>query len=408
VIDLGKQVPVQTILAKAQEMGADAIGLSALLVSTSKQMPACVAELHRAGLRYPVLIGGAAINRNFGRRAALLGDEQVYEPGVYYCKDAFEGLDTLNALMDPARRGALVERVRREALEFREKAPGLEARAAAQQGGFRVKVAPATSIPAPPFWGARVTPTSEVPFAGMFAGMDLKTLYRLHWGARGSGPEVERLIREDFEPRRLRLEREAEALGWLEPRAAYGYFPCRSEGQALLVYDPSAFAPGALEPRGRVEELVRFDFPRQADREGLCLSDYFLPVESGRFDVVAFQVVTVGGRVDELGERLNAAGEYAEALFTHGLGVSAAEGLAEWHHRKVRAELALGEERGKRYSFGYSACPDLADQQKLFRLLAPERAIGVTLTSAWQIVPEASTSAIIIHHPEAMYYMVRE
>ena len=124
--------------------------------------------------------------------------------------------------------------------------------------------------------------------------------------------------------------------------------------------------------------------------------------------MVAFQVVTVGGRVDELGERLNAAGEYAEALFTHGLGVSAAEGLAEWHHRKVRAELALGEERGKRYSFGYSACPDLADQQKLFRLLAPERAIGVTLTSAWQIVPEASTSAIIVHHPEAMYYMVRE
>ena len=411
VIDLGKQVPVQTILAKAQEVGADAIGLSALLVSTSKQMPACVAELHRAGLRYPVLIGGAAINRNFGRRAALLGDEQVYEPGVYYCKDAFEGLDTMNALMDPAQRAALVGRVRREALEFRAQAPGLAARAAAsaaQQGDFRVKVSREIGIPVPPFWGARVTPTSAVPFAGMFAGMDLKTLYRLHWGARGSGAEVERLIREDFEPRRLRLEREAETRGWLEPRGVYGYFPCQSEGQDLVICDPAAFAPGALVPRGKTGELVRFTFPRQAEREGLCLSDYFLPVESGRFDVVAFQVVTVGGRVDELGERLNAAGEYAEALFTHGLGVSAAEGLAEWHHRKVRAELALGEERGKRYSFGYSACPDLADQQKLFRLLAPERGIGVTLTSAWQLVPEASTSAIIVHHPEAMYYMVRE
>jgi 5-methyltetrahydrofolate--homocysteine methyltransferase len=411
VVDLGKQVPVQAILAKAQEVGADAIGLSALLVSTSKQMPACVADLHRAGLAYPVLIGGAAINRDFGRRTALVGDEQVYEPGVYYCKDAFEGLDTLNALMDPERRAELVGRVRREALEFRAEAPGRAARAAlaeAQQGGFRVKVSRGIDIPAPPFWGTRLTPTSEVPFAGMFAGMDLKTLYRLHWGARGRGAEVERLIREDFEPRRLRLEREAEALGWLEPRAVYGYFPCQSAGEDLVVYDPAAFAPGALEPRGGVEEVLRFRFPRQTAREGLCLSDYFLPAGSGRFDVVAFQIVTVGGRVDELGERLNAAGEYAEALFTHGLGVSAAEGLAEWHHRKVRAELGLAAERGKRYSFGYSACPDLADQQKLFRLLAPESAIGVTLTSAFQLVPEASTSAIIVHHPEAMYYMVRE
>ena len=411
VIDLGKQVPVQTILAKAREVGADAIGLSALLVSTSKQMAACVAELHRAGLPYPVLVGGAAINRNFGRRAALVGEEHVYEPGVFYCKDAFEGLDTMNALMDPTQRAERVERVRREALEFREKSAEHEARAAAsavQQGGFRVKVSREAGIPVPPFWGPRVTPTSEVPFAGMFAGMDLKTLYRLHWGARGSGAEYERLIREDFEPRRLRLEREAETEGWLEPRAVYGYFPCQSEGQDLILYDPAAFAPGALGPRGKIEESVRFTFPRQTDREGLCLSDYFLPVESSRFDVVAFQVVTVGGRVDELGERLNAAGEYAEALFTHGLGASAAEGLAEWHHRKVRAELGLGEERGKRYSFGYSACPDLADQQKLLRLLAPERAIGVTLTSAHQLVPEASTSAIIVHHPEAMYYMVRE
>jgi 5-methyltetrahydrofolate--homocysteine methyltransferase len=358
-----------------------------------------------------VLIGGAAINRNFGRRAALVGEEHVYEPGVYYCKDAFEGLDTMNALMDPAQRAALVGRVRREALEFREQAPGLEARAAAsaaQQGDFRVKVSREAAIPVPPFWGARVTPTSEVPFAGMFAGMDLKTLYRLHWGARGSGAEYERLIREDFEPRRLRLEREAGTQGWLEPRAAYGYFPCQSEGQDLVIYDPAAFAPGALDPAGKVEERVRFHFPRQDTREGLCLADYFLPAASGRYDVVAFQIVTVGGRVDELGERLNTAGEYADALFTHGLGVSAAEGLAEWHHRKVRAELGLGEERGKRYSFGYSACPDLADQQKLFRLLAPERAIGVTLTSAYQLVPEASTSAIIVHHPEAMYYMVRE
>jgi 5-methyltetrahydrofolate--homocysteine methyltransferase len=411
VHDLGKQVPVQSILEQARELDAAAIGLSALLVSTSKQMPACVAELHRAGLRLPVLIGGAAINRNFGRRAALVDGEHVYEPGVYYCKDAFEGLETLNLLMDRVEGPKLVERVRREALEFREQAAGLEARAAAAAAGQRgpaAAVARDVAIPAPPFWGARVTPAEAIPFAGMFAGMDLKTLYRLHWGARGSGAEYERLVREDFEPRRLRLQREAEERRWLEPRAVYGYFPCQSEREDLVIYDPSGFTPGSLDPRGRIEELVRFTFPRQTSREGLCLSDYFLPAESSRFDVVAVQVVTVGGGVDELGARLNADNAYAEALFVHGLGAAAAEGLAEWHHRQVRRELGLEDERGKRYSFGYSACPDLGDQLKLFRLLGPEAAIGVTLTSAFQLVPEASTSALIVHHPEAAYFLVKE
>ncbi|MBI1797715.1 MAG: methionine synthase [Candidatus Eisenbacteria bacterium] len=410
VFDLGKQVPVTTILDKAREVGADAIGLSALLVSTSRQMPVCVAELHRAGLELPVLIGGAAINRNFGRRAALVDGETFYGPGVFYCKDAFEGLDTVDQLVDPKRRGALVERIQHEAFEFKTKTAVLDARAeqsAAQQRDFKVEVDRSVSIPAPPFWGARVTDPAAIDWEAMFAAMDLKTLYRLHWGARGSGPEVERLIRETFEPTRLALQREAKEQGWIEPRACYGFFPCQSEGQDLIVYDPAAFAAGSLTPRGKLEEIVRFTFPRQTEREGLCLSDYFLPAATSRFDVVAFQIVTVGGKVDELGEALNARGEYAKALYAHGLGVSAAEGLAEWQHRRVRAELGLDAERGKRYSFGYSACPDLADQAKLFRLLGPEQAIGVTLTSAYQLVPEASTSAIIVHHPAAMYYMVR-
>ena len=410
VFDLGKQVPVTTILDKAREVDATAIGLSALLVSTSKQMPICVSELHRAGLKVPVLIGGAAINRNFGRRAALVDGEVFYEPGVYYCKDAFEGLDTVDALVHPDRRRALVERVRHEAFEFKTRAADHEERAresAARQQDFKVQVDRNVTIPVPPFWGARVTPTAEVDWEGMFAGMDLKTLYRLHWGARGSGPEVERLIREDFEPRRLALQREARAERWLEPGAVYGYFPCQSDGQDLVIYDPAGFADGSLMPRGKLEEIVRFTFPRQTEREGLCLSDYFMPRETSRFDVVAFQVVTVGGRADELGQKLDARGEYANALFTHGLAVAAAEGLAEWHHRRIRAELKLDPERGKRYSPGYSACPDLADQSRIFRLLDPAGAIGVTLTSAYQLVPEASTSAIIVHHPAALYYLVR-
>ncbi len=411
VFDLGKQVPVQTILDKAVEVDATAIGLSALLVSTSKQMPIIVSELQRLGRKVPVLIGGAAINRNFGRRAALVDGEVFYEPGVFYCKDAFEGLDTMNALTDAAEAPKLVERVKREAFEFKTKSVELEARAAAsseRQKDFKVNVSRDVDVPAPPFWGARVTPTAAIPFDGMYEGMDLKTLYRLHWGARGNGPEVDKLIAEDFEPRRLKLQREAKEKGWLRPIASYGYFPCQSDGQDLVVYDHTAFTPGSLTPRGKIEEVLRFTFPRQADREGLCLSDYFVPTDSSKFDVIAFQVVTVGPGADELGGALNKRGEYADALFIHGLAMAATEGLAEWHHRRIRAELGLGEDRGKRYSFGYSACPDLGDQAKLFTLLKPDESIGVALTSAFQLVPEASTSALVVHHPQALYYMVRE
>ena len=317
----------------------------------------------------------------------------------------------MNALIDPVEGPKLVERVKREAFEFKTKAADLAARAeqsSAQQRDFTVTVSRDVVVPPPPFWGAKVTPTKAVSFAGMYAGIDLKTLYRLHWGARGTGAEFDKLIREDFEPRRLQLQKDAQEKGWLRPTAVYGYFPCQSEGQDLVVFDPTAFTGGSLTPRGKIEELLRFTFPRQAEREGLCLSDYFVPASSSKFDVIAFQIVTVGHSIEELGAALNARGQYADALFLHGLGVSSAEGLAEWHHQHIRDEMKLDADRGKRYSFGYSACPDLADQAKLFELLKPEESIGVTLSSGFQLIPEASTSSLIVHHPQAMYYMVRE
>ena len=174
------------------------------------------------------------------------------------------------------------------------------------------------------------------------------------------------------------------------------------------MYDSTAFVPGSLTPRGKIEEVARFTFPRQADREGLCLADYFLPAASSKFDTVAFQVVSVGSGADELGAALDKRGEYSESLFVHGLAMAATEGLAEWHHQHIRSELRLDPERGKRYSFGYSACPELADQAKLFALLHPQDSIGVALTSAFQLVPEASTTALVVHHPQASYYLVRE
>ena len=219
MFDLGKQVPVQSILDKAKEVGRD----GDRAVGAARVDEQADADLRRraapsGGSPYPVLIGGAAINRNFGRRAALVDGEVFYSPGVFYCKDAFEGLDTVNALVDKASGAAARRAHQARGVRVQDpvdhdgsaRRPG-QCPAAGLQGDGVARV----SVPAPPFWGARVTPSKSIPFAGMFAGMDLKTLYRLHWGARGTGEEYERLIREDFEPRRLRLEREAEERGWI-------------------------------------------------------------------------------------------------------------------------------------------------------------------------------------------------
>ncbi len=402
VVDLGKQVPVNIIVERAVEIGADAIGLSALLVSTSKQMPICVQELDKRGLDIPVMIGGAAINRRFGRRALFVDGERPYAPGVFYCKDAFEGLDTVEALVDEVRRGELVENNLEAARKdvFLHTEVGKDV-AAGTDGGQRSDVAADNPIPKPPFYGTRTI--RDIPLDEVFALLDLDELYRLQWGGRGSGEAFQKAVREEFEPTLARLSEAAKREGWLAPRVVYGYFPVQSEGNTLIVYDPAAYASDA----GSLRELVRFDFPRQAGRDRLCLADYYRSVESGEVDVAAFQVVTMGDAATRLFERLQEAGDYTEAFYTHGLSVEAAEALAEWTHRRVRRELGLGEEAGKRYSWGYPACPDIEQHRQVFELLPAVEALGMDLTVAFQLMPEQSTAAIVAHHPEARYYAVR-
>ncbi|MDB4914970.1 MAG: metH [Gemmatimonadetes bacterium] len=401
VFDLGKQVPVNTIIEKALEVGADAIGLSALLVSTSKQMPLCVQELDKRGIRIPVLIGGAAINRRFGRRALFVEPERAYESGVFYCKDAFEGLETMDALQDDARRSGTIEKLLSDARNdaFLHGNVGKDVRAGID-GGARSDVSHDHAVPSAPFWGTKVL--RDIPLDEVFALLDKDELFRLQWGGRGSGQEYDRMVREEFEPALERLKHEAREGGWVCPQAVYGYFPTQSLGNDLVVYDPEQYTKD-----GTLVERSRFHFPRQDGRERLCIADYFRSAASTDVDVVAFQVVTVGDEATRRFESLQAAGEYSEAFYSHGLAVEAAEAVAEWMHRRIRRELGIPGSRGKRYSWGYGACPDLEDHAQLFALLPAAAELGMELTSAYQLIPEQSTAAILVHHPQAKYYAVR-
>ncbi len=395
VHDLGKQVPVSAIIAKAQEVKADAIGLSALLVVTSKQMPICVQELEKLGLQYPVVIGGAAINRRYGYRISFV-DEKLYEPGVYYAKDAFEGLDILNALSDLASRETFRNRIKEEALKAKDAnfADAIVEEGEATPEKYPPTVKPAAFFPKNPFSGTSII--QKVPLREVWPFLDLTQLYKLNWGVKGKdSEEYKHLIKTQFEPMRLKMQDEILAKGLFEPKLVYGYWWANSDGNDLMIYDDKG------------KELERFNFPRQRVGRHLCLSDYFKPVSSGEKDVVAFQVVTVGDKATEETERLNKEGKYTDSYYLHGLAVQTAEAMAEWIHRRIRKEWDLPIGQGKRYSPGYPACPQQSDQEKYFRLLDATKAIGISLTEAHMMVPEQSTSAIVIHHPDCEYFAVR-
>src|SRR6266516_3947674 len=410
VYDLGKQVPLNTILDKAVEVNADAIGLSALLVSTSKQMPLCVKELHKRGLNFPVIVGGAAINRYYGRRI-LFVDEQTpestplpYGPGVFYARDAFEGLEIIDRLTNtPEERAKYVEQIKEEALHERlKKVTAVAGTAIDMSDSPSSSVQRDIPIPTPPFWGPRVL--ERIGIEDVAANMDLNTLFRLHWGGKAQGEEFTRLVEKEFRPRLERMVREARHQRYLQPGVIYGYFPCQSSGNDLIIYDPQEYAKGT----GTRLEVARFLFPRQHERERLCLADYFASIESGKVDVVALQVVTMGQAASDTVQRLQEEGDYAEAYYTHGLAVEMAEGLAEHTNKLIRQELGLDGQRARRYSWGYPAIPDLEDHEKVFRLLPVSSTIGVDLTESYKLVPEQSTAAIVVHHPQATYFAVRE
>jgi 5-methyltetrahydrofolate--homocysteine methyltransferase len=399
VIDLGKQVPIQTILDAAQEHDATAIGLSALLVSTSKQMPACIAELHAKGLPFPVLIGGAAINRAFGYRALYPGgkdSEEVYEPGVFYCKDAFEGLSVMDQLVDSDAHDALLEKLRSGAAEFRAKGEEPAEELDFADDSVRSNADPNDPIPIPPWWGVQEVP---VDMQEVYSHLDTHVLFKLHWGGRGVKGEAWRaLVEDDFRPRLERMWREQD---YLHPRALLGFFPCYALGNEIVV----------LDPNDRQTELTRFVCPRQPKGDRICLADFFRPAVDGKppteLDVIAVQAVTVGAEVTDLMAKLESDGEFAEQLFVHGLGVQTAEGLAEWLHWKLRGWLGIPATQGRRYSWGYPAVPEQSEHLKVEKLLGLER-IGMQITDGYAPLPEQSTLALVAHHRQAIYFGTRQ
>ena len=362
-------------------------------MSTSKQMPACIQELHARAATCPVLIGGAAINRNFGRRILFPNgteSDEVYEPGVFYCKDAFEGLAKMDQLIDPEQREALVAKTREQRASSASNPrprPTTRRRSPTTRSAARAHRHP---IPEPPFWGVREI---DVPMDEVYHHLDTHVLFKLHWGGRGVKGEEWRAARcaRTSSPDWNVCGAEQD---YLHPRALLGFFPCNSDGNELIVWDPDA-------PRER--ELERLVFPRQPKHDRICLADFYRPLDSGEVDVVALQAVTAGDEVTELMARLESDGEFAEQLFVHGLGVQTAEGMAEWLHAHARSQLGAEPTQGRRYSWGYPACPEQSEHEKVFRLLdAPS--IGLRLSGGYAVEPEQSTLAIVAHHPQAVYF----
>jgi 5-methyltetrahydrofolate--homocysteine methyltransferase len=405
VVNLGIKVQLDAMLEAAEKAKADAIGMSGLLVKSTVVMKENLELMTQRGYTIPVICGGAALNR-----AYVEGDLQdSYSTGeVYYGLDAFTGLALMEELCGHRETRVLTGPGRKRHRRTQKPDKPVEMAKVTDYAPSDVK--PAERVPTPPFWGSRVIRPEELSLAEIFPYINKRALFRGQWqyrrGRRAEG-EYRHFVATVVEPKFQSWCARAIEQRMLEPAVVYGYYPCAADKNALVLYDPESG-----------KERVRINFPRQPDGRRLCIADFFRSVDSGERDVVAIQIVTMGRVASERSQALFKADRYDDYLHFHGLGVESAEALAEMWHRRVRQELGIGAldaktvdglfsqgYQGSRYSFGYPACPKLDDQQHLFTLLDPQR-IGLELTEEFELVPEQSTSALIVHHPEARYFNV--
>ncbi|MFE2846614.1 methionine synthase [Streptomyces scopuliridis] len=405
VVNLGIKQPVAAILEAAEEHRADVIGMSGLLVKSTVIMKENLQELNqrRMAADYPVILGGAALTRAYVEQDL----HEIYEGEVRYARDAFEGLRLMDALIGVKRGvpGAVLPELKQRRVKAR---PQAEAEERPEEGAARSDVAVDNPVPTPPFWGTRVI--KGIQLKEYASWLDEGALFKGQWGlkeARKGGPSYEELVESEGRPHLRGWLEQMHTQNMLEAAVVYGYFPCVSKGDDLILLNDDG------------SERTRFTFPRQRRGRRLCLADFFRPEESGETDVVGLQVVTVGSKIGEATAELFEANAYRDYLELHGLSVQLAEALAEYWHARVRSELGFAGEdpsevedmfalkyRGARFSLGYGACPDLEDRAKIAELLEPER-IGVQLSEEFQLHPEQSTDAIVIHHPEAKYFNAR-
>ncbi len=424
VINLGIKVPVETMLHAVEEHKADAIGMSGLLVKSTVIMKENLELMCHRGIQIPVVLGGAALTRRFVEQDL----RAVYDGDVAYANDAFDGLAFMERVMS-GEAAATQPRIVQEAALSGTEAKVAETSLLAPDARHESRVRRDVQVPVPPFFGSRVV--RDVSLDRVFEFINEVALIRGQWQVRRGAlteSDYEEFLQKEIRPTLARVKEQAREDAVLEPALVYGYFPCWSEGDDLVIGKPidadesglHGSWPKTTYARDELVEWQRFQFPRQTSDRYLCIADYFRPGESGSTDVCAFHLVTMGARASEYTSRLFADGKYQEYLYMHGLTVECAEALAELWHKEIRSELGIGHQdaetirrlfaqgyQGSRYSFGYPACPNLEDQKQLFALLKPER-IGVTLTEEWQLVPEQSTSAIIAHHPDARYFTIKD
>ena len=408
VVNLGIKQPSDAIIAAARENGSQAIGLSGLLVKSTLEMKYVLQDLERLGMTVPVICGGAALTRKYVEEDL----RKEYAGPVFYAEDAFAGLRVMGDLTsdDAAVRASREEdgkTVKVFAKGNNASAQELTLVELTPEGRSPV-VERVAAIPAPPYWGPRVF--NNYNLDELFPYINETALFKNQWQLKTAAQaDYLRLVEEKFRPILFDLEAEVKAAGWFEPKSIIGFYPCAGDHDDLVVFDP--------EDPGR--ELERITFPRQAQGRRLSIADFFEPIGAGQRDVVGFSIVTVGDEASRQTQKLFEAGDFTKYLYLHGLSVETAEALAEFAHKQAREFLGIAGEdsaritdlfhqkyRGSRYSFGYPACPNLEDQAKIFRLLKPEENIGVRLTEGFHLEPEQSTNAVVVHHPQAKYFVV--